>query len=136
MIPVAAYMMKLCNFTVKEQDQLDKGIKNILRENDMHGKQCNVERLYLIRDLGGYAETKVGVACYMTFSSTIRIKEAWKQKVNFEGNSIKKEAEEALKETNVDVEFREDEVWLERQHLKVNGKENTKTLNERKVKKL
>ena len=75
-----------------------------------------------------YAETKVGVACYTTFSTTIRIKEAWKQKVNFEGKSIKKETEEALKGTNVDVEFREDEVWLERQQLEGKWKRIWKTL--------
>ena len=34
-IPVAAYMMTVCNFTGKELDQLDKEIKKILR-----GKQC------------------------------------------------------------------------------------------------
>ena len=36
--PVAAYMMNVCNFTGKELDQLDKGIKKILRENNMHDK--------------------------------------------------------------------------------------------------
>ena len=49
---------------------------------------------------------KVRVACYMTFSSSIWIKEAWKQEVNLEGKSIKKEPEDALKEVNVNVEFR------------------------------
>ena len=47
----------------------------------------------------------------------MRIKEAWKREVNLEGKSIKKEAEEVLKEINVNEGFREDGVWLERQQL-------------------
>ena len=35
---VAAYMMNVSNFSEIELDQLDKGIKKILRENNMHGK--------------------------------------------------------------------------------------------------
>ena len=52
-IPVSAYMMNICNFTGKELDQLDQGIKKILRENKMHGKQCSDERSNLRRELGG-----------------------------------------------------------------------------------
>lgn len=44
------------------------------------------------------------VVCYMTFSSSIPIKEAWKREVNLKGKSIKKDAEEALKEINVNSE--------------------------------
>ena len=40
-IPVAAYVINVCNFTGKELDQPDKGIKKILKENHMHGKQCS-----------------------------------------------------------------------------------------------
>ena len=77
-ISVAAFIMNLCNFT--GLDQLDKRIKRILRENSMHGKQCSDERLYLRREFEQretkslkdvYAETKVRVACYMTFSSSV-----------------------------------------------------------------
>ena len=84
-IPVVAYMMNVCNFTGKELDQLDKGIKKILRENNMHGKQCSDKRLYLRKVLGGRGikslkdvctEPKVRVASYMTFSSSMCIKEA------------------------------------------------------------
>ena len=45
-ISVAAYMMNVCNFTRLELDQFDKGIKKILRENNLHGNQC---RFYLKR---------------------------------------------------------------------------------------
>ena len=38
--------------------------------------------------------------------------------VNFEGKSIRKEAEKILKEINVIAEFRADGIWLERQQLK------------------
>ena len=53
----------------------------------------------------------------MTFSITMWIKEVWKQEVKLEGKSIKKEAEEALKAINVNIEFRENGVWLKRQQL-------------------
>ena len=83
-IPVTVYMMNLCNFTGKDLDQLDKGIKKILRDNNMHGKPRRDERLYLRRELGRggtkglkevYAETKVRVAYYMNFSSSVWINE-------------------------------------------------------------
>ena len=83
-IPVTVYMMNLCNFTGKDLDQLDKGIKKILSDNNMHDKPCRDERLYLRRELGGggtkglkevYAETKVRVTYYMTFSSSVWINE-------------------------------------------------------------
>ena len=66
-------------------------------------------------------------------SSSIWIKEAWKREVNLEAKSIKKEAKEALKERNINVEFREDGVWLERQQKRL-MKGNQKTVNERSTK--
>ena len=50
---ILADMMNVCTFTGKELDQLDKGIKKISRESNMHGEQCSDERLYLRRELGG-----------------------------------------------------------------------------------
>ena len=64
----------------------------------------------------------------MTFSSSIWIKEAWEREVNLKGKSIKKEAEEALREINVNIEFREDIVWLERQQLEGEWKGIWKTI--------
>ena len=89
-IPVAAYITNVCNFTGKELDKIDKGIKKILRENNIHRKQCSDERLYIRTKLGGrgikslkdvYEEKKLRVACYMMFSSSIWLKEAWKRKM-------------------------------------------------------
>ena len=74
----------------------------------------------------------------MVFSSSIWIKEAWKLEVKLKGKSIKKEAEEALKEINVSWEFRKDGVWLERQKLEGEWEriwKKTKVLNEVKVRK-
>ena len=45
-IPVAAYVMNVCNLTGKNLEHLDKGIKKILRENNMHGRQSSDEKLY------------------------------------------------------------------------------------------
>ena len=69
-------MVNVCNFTGKELDQLDKEIKKILRDNNMHGKQCSVERLYLRREIDGrginslkyvYVETKESGMLYDVF---------------------------------------------------------------------
>ena len=49
------------------------------------------------------AETKVRMACFMTFPSIMWIKEAWKREVKLEGKSIKNETEEAIKEINVNL---------------------------------
>ena len=64
----------------------------------------------------------------MTLSSNTWMKGAWKREVNLKGNSIKKEAKEALKEISFNVEFREDGIWLERQKLREEWKEIWKTL--------
>ena len=76
-IPVAGYVMNVCTFTKQKLDELDKIIKKILRDNKIHGRQASDERLYMRRENGGsglksmkdlYEETKVTVACYMTYS--------------------------------------------------------------------
>ena len=45
-------------------------------------------------------EIKVGVAYYMTFSSSMWIKEEWKREFSLEGQSIKKGAEEGSTKGN------------------------------------
>ena len=81
----------------------------ILRENSIQGKQCSDERLYLRRELcrrgiktlkDVNTEIKVGVAYYMTFSSSMWIKEEWKREFSLEGQSIKKGAEEGSTKGN------------------------------------
>ena len=54
----------------------------------------------------------------MRFSSSMWIKEAWKGEYKLKGKSIKQGEKESLKETNINVEFREDGLWLKRQQLK------------------
>ena len=114
----------------------------------MHGKQCPDERLYLRRKFGGRgikslkdmeAETEVTVACYMTFSSSMWIEEAWKREVKLEEKSIKNEAEEALKKINISLELRKRWSMARKRTIRRRMKRNmekTKTLNEGKVRKL
>ena len=115
--------MNVCTFTKQKLDELDKAIKQILRENKMHGKQASDERLYMRRENGGrglksmkdlYEETKVRVACYMTHSESAWIKTAWRREFQKEGKSIKSEAEYALREFGENVQFCLD-------HVKVQG---------------
>ena len=56
------------------------------------------------------------------------IKEAWKREYKLKGKSIKQEEEESLNEINVNVELREDGLWLERQQLKKEWREIWKKL--------
>ena len=72
----------------------------------------------------------------MTSSRSVWIKEAQKGEVKLGGNSIKKEAEEVLKEINANVQKMEN--GQKDYNQKENGKEmeNNKTLNEGEVRKL
>ena len=65
----------------------------------MNGKQCNNERLYPRRELGGrgikklkdvYAETRVRMTCYMTFLSNIWIEEYGNEKLPLKGSQSKR----------------------------------------------
>jgi hypothetical protein len=46
-IPVAGYLMNVCKFSKEDLDRLDKCVKKILRDNNMHGRQSSDQRLYL-----------------------------------------------------------------------------------------
>ena len=52
-IPVAAYAMNTCKFSVGELKELDQIIKKQLRGKNMLGRQACDERLYLKREKGG-----------------------------------------------------------------------------------
>ena len=52
-IPVAGYIMNVCVRRKGELEELDKMVKDILRERKLHGRQANVERLYMRREEGG-----------------------------------------------------------------------------------
>ena len=52
-IPVAGYVMNICTFPKHKLDELDKGIKKILKDNKMHGRQASEERLYMRRENDG-----------------------------------------------------------------------------------
>ena len=125
-IPVAAYAMSVCQFTEKELYDLDMLVKDILRRRGMLGRQASDERLYLKRQEGGhsmkslrqvYNETKVRVATYMVCSTSRWIRIAWKRESNSDCKSLKGEAEQALGEVGVEVEFREEEVWKDSEKM-------------------
>ena len=67
-IPVAAYAMNICKFSVGELKELDQIIKKQLRGKNMLGRQASDEELYLKRENGGwkslrdvYKETRLRV---------------------------------------------------------------------------
>ena len=64
--------MNVCVIRKGELDELDKMVKDILRERKFHRRQASDERLCMRREEGGrglmsfkdvYALTEVGVAC-------------------------------------------------------------------------
>ena len=48
-IPVAGYEMNVCNLGVGDQEGLDMIMKNILRREEVHGRQSSDEGLYTKR---------------------------------------------------------------------------------------
>ena len=52
-IPVAGYVMNVCNYGKGELDELDKIVKSVLRREGFHGRQSSDERLYSKRIHGG-----------------------------------------------------------------------------------
>ena len=113
MIPVAGYIMNVC--VIKEElEELDKMVKDILRERKFHGRQASDERLYMRLEEGGrglmsfkdvHARAKARVAWYMAASTDKWIKAAWVNECSKEHTSTKKIAEEVMAEVKVDVEF-------------------------------
>ena len=52
-IPVAGYVMNVCNLGKGELDKLDMIVKSVLRREGFHGRQSRNERLYSKRNEGG-----------------------------------------------------------------------------------
>ena len=86
-IPVAGYVMNVCNLGKGDLDELDMIVKSVLRREGFHGRQSSDERLYLKRNEGGrglksfkevYDETKTRVACYMAAATNEWIRVAWR----------------------------------------------------------
>ena len=52
-IPVAGYVMNVCNLGKGELGKLDMIVKSVLRREGFHGRQSSNERLYSKRNEGG-----------------------------------------------------------------------------------
>jgi len=136
-IPVASYVMNVCNFTKKQLDSLDKAIKHELREANMHGKQASDERLYLSKEKGGrglksikdvYEDTKIRVACYMAYQDSQWIKSAWEKETAKEGKSLSKDVTDTLSVYGIEAKFDEDGAHIEGQRMIGTWKEIWKDL--------
>ena len=113
-IPVAGYIMNVCVIRKGELEELNKIVKDILRERKFHRRQASNEQLYMRREESErglmsfkdvYACTKATVVCYMATSTDKWIKAAWANECSKEHTSTKKIAEEVMVEVKVDVEF-------------------------------
>ena len=89
-------------------------------------RQSSDERLYLKREEGGrglkslrdvYKETKLRVTCYMAMSQSQWIQAAWERETEKEYTSIKREAQEAMIEIGLAIDFEEGKVILEGERL-------------------
>ena len=130
--PAEAYPMNVCRFSKEELLELDQIIKRQLRRNNMLGRQSSDERLYLKREEGGrglkslrdiYKETKLRVACYMAKSQSEWIQAAWERETEKEYTSIKREAQDAMIEIGLAIDFEEGKVILEGERLDKQWKE-------------
>ena len=119
-IPVSRYAMNACQFTKKKLYDLDIMVKATLHRKGMLGRQGGDERLYIKGQEGGrgvkslklvYKETKVLVATYVVLSPSHWIRVAWKREYTYKYKSLKKEAEQALREMGLKVHLREEEIW-------------------------
>ena len=121
-IPVAAYAMNVCKFSIKELKELDQIIKRQLRGKNMLGRQASDERLYLKREKGGrglksmrdvYKETRLRVACYMAKSSNQWIEAVWMRETIKEENAVVMESINTMAEVGVRLSFEQRSIRLE-----------------------
>ena len=119
-IPVASYVMNVCQFNRKQLDELDKVVKKELRDKNMHGRQASDERLYLRREDGGrglksmkdvYEETKIRVACYMAYQESPWIQAAWDCEVRKDGKSMTRDVNNIIKEYCANMELKRDGIY-------------------------
>ena len=118
-ISVAGYVMNICNLGKGDLDELDMTVKSLLRKERFHGRQSSDERLYLKRNEGGrrlksfkevYNETKTRVACCMAAATNEWMRVAWRNEIQKQQISLKKEAEKAMRKVGVIVSFDEGSV--------------------------
>ena len=73
-MPVARYIMKVCNLEKGDLNELDMMVESVLRRGGFYGRQSRDERLYSKRKEDGrglksfkevYGETKNKAACFM-----------------------------------------------------------------------
>ena len=135
-IPVAGYVMNVCNLGKGELDEIDNIVKSTLRREGFHGRQLSDERLFTNRREGGrslknfkevYDETKTRVACYMATSNNEWIKVAWKNEMSKEQTSLKREAEAAMRKMDLLATFGEGYVKINQERY-VDWKEAWKKL--------
>ena len=120
-IPVAGYIMNVCNLGKGDLDELDMIVKSVLWREGFHGRQPSDERLCSERNEGGrglksfkevYDETKTRVACYMAAARNKWIRAAWRNEIQKEQISLKKEAEKAIRKVEVIASFDEGSVVI------------------------
>ena len=113
-IPVAGYVMNVCNLGKGDLDELDKIVKSVLRREGFHRRQPSDERLYSKRKEGGrglksfkevYDETKTRVPCYMATATNEWIMVAWRHEIRQEQISLEREAEKAMRNVSATVSF-------------------------------
>ena len=114
-IPVAAYAMNICKFSVGGLKELDQIIKKQLRGKNMLGRQVSDKRLYLKREKGGrglkslrdvYKETRQRVACYLAKSNNQWIETVWTREMIKDENAIVTESIKTMEEVGVRLRFK------------------------------
>ena len=121
-IPVAGYIMNVCHLGKGEVEELDKIVKDELRQVCNHWTQASDERLYTDRKEGGrglssfkdvYKQTRVRVACYLALSNNEWLRKAWDNEYDKDHLSLKSEAEDILKTCGKTVKFEKGYIQLD-----------------------
>ena len=113
-IPVVAFTMNICRFSVGELNELDQIIKRELQGTNMLVKEASDERLYLKSENGGrglkslrdtYKGTRLRVACHMAKFTSRWIEAAWRRETIKEQNAIAVKSVKTMEETGVRLSF-------------------------------
>ena len=136
--------MNVCHLGKGEVEELDKIVKDELRQVCNHGTQASDERLYTDRKEGGrglssfkdvYKQTRVRVACYLALSNNEWLRKAWDNEYDKDHLSLKSEAEDILKTCGKAVKFEKGYIQLDEESCMEEIEENRQgRIEEEKVK--
>ena len=117
-IPIAGYVMNVCNLGKGDLGKLDMTVKFIMERRIYYGEKDFMEdnqgmRDYIQRETKvaeDYDEAITKVACYMASATNKWIRLAWRNEIHKEQIPLKNKEEKAMRKVGVTVPFDEGSV--------------------------